>query len=79
MNWFDKICVGMAFVLGLTFLILGALGLFMGCKANFILPPVFGVIPAFFGWGIVRGIWYGWFARKRALLTPPSPPASPRE
>jgi hypothetical protein len=64
MNSFDKICAAMAFILGLGFLFLGALGLFMGCKANFTLPPVLGVVPAFVGWGIVRAVWFGWSARR---------------
>ena len=64
MNWFDKICATMAFVLGLLFLIFGLVGLFTGCSANFVLPPIFGVIPAFVGWGILRAVWFGWSARR---------------
>lgn len=60
MNAFDKVCAVPAFLLGIVFLLLGALGLFAGCKANFTLPPVLGVFPAFVGWGILRAIYIGW-------------------
>jgi hypothetical protein len=60
MNTFDKICAGGAFVLGIVFLVLGALGLFAGSRAQFTLPPVFGVLPAFVGWGILRSVWFAW-------------------
>lgn len=56
MNVFDRICCGIAFVLGLIMLALGALGLFTGCRAHFTLPPLLGVLPAFAGWGIVRAV-----------------------
>jgi hypothetical protein len=60
MNPFDKICAAAAFLLGILLLLLGAVGLFTGCKANFTLPPVLGVIPAFVGWGIVRAVYFAW-------------------
>jgi len=60
MNVFDKLCAALAFVLGGLLLILGAIGLFAGCRANFSLPPVFGIIPAFVGWGIVRAVYVAW-------------------
>lgn len=60
MNTFDKLCAIAAFPLGLALLILGGMGLFTGCRANFSLPPVLGVIPAFVGWGIVRSIYFAW-------------------
>jgi len=62
MNGFDKVCGALAFVLGLGLLLLGAIGLFAGCSANFTLPPVLGVIPALVGWGIVRPIYLSWNA-----------------
>jgi hypothetical protein len=60
MNAFDKLCAAFAFVLGLIFLVLGGIGLFTGCQANFTLPPVLGAIPAFVGWGIVRAVYFAW-------------------
>jgi hypothetical protein len=59
-NGFDKFCAVGAFVLGLVFLVLGVLGLFIGCKAYFTLPPLLGVVPAFIGWGIVRAVYFAW-------------------
>lgn len=60
MNLFDKICAASAFVLGIVLLVLGALGLFAGCNANFTLPPILGVIPALVGWGMVKPILVAW-------------------
>ena len=60
MNAFDKLCAAVAFVLGIVLLLLGVIGLFSGCSANFRLPPVFGVIPALVGWGIVRAVYVAW-------------------
>ena len=79
MNIFDKICAVFAALLGLVLLILGVLGLFVGCKAHFTLPPIAGVIPAFAGWGIVRSVYFGWKYVKppppgRSYPGPGSPP-----
>ena len=60
MNFFDKCCASLAFVLGLVFLILGAIGTFSGCQANFSLPPILGIVPAFVGWGMVRSVYVAW-------------------
>jgi hypothetical protein len=60
MNIFDKICIGVAFIMGVILLGLGVLGLFEGCNAHFSLPPLWGVIPAFVGWGIVRSVIVAW-------------------
>lgn len=60
LSGFDKFCAGSAFVLGIVFLMLGAIGLFAGCSAHFTLPPVVGVVPAFVGWGIVRAVRVAW-------------------
>lgn len=60
MNIFDKICAVAAFALGAVLLVLGVLGLFTGCNANFTLPPILGVIPAFVGWGIVKPVVVAW-------------------
>ncbi len=65
MNLFDKFCAVLAFILAIVFVILGVLGLFFGCNANFSLPPILGVIPAFVGWGIIRAVICGWSAGKR--------------
>ena len=64
MNVFDRICAVGGFVLGLVLLSLGVLGLFTGCSANFSLPPVLGVLPAFVGWGILRAIVVAWNVSK---------------
>jgi hypothetical protein len=64
MNLFDRICAVPAVILGAILLVLGILGLFTGCKANFTLPPVVGVLPAVVGWGIIRSVWVAWKVRK---------------
>ena len=81
MNIFDKSCAVFSFVLGGLLLLLGVMGLFVGCNANFTLPPILGVIPAFVGWGIVRSIWVAWrsggefvgLPEPRSPLAPPTP------
>jgi hypothetical protein len=60
MRFVDRICFLLAVPVGLLLLVLGAFGAFVGCSANFTLPPVLGVAPALVGWGIVRGAWLGW-------------------
>lgn len=60
MNAFEKVCAGMAFVLGATFLVLGIVGLFTGCSAHFKLPPILGALPALVGWGIVKSVSLSW-------------------
>lgn len=59
-NVFDKVCAFVAFPLAIVLLFLGGFGLIFGCQAFFTLPPVVGVIPAFAGWGTIRGIWVAW-------------------
>ena len=54
MTSFDRVCAALAFVLGAALAVLGVLGIFFGCSAHFTLPPIFGVIPALVGWGIIR-------------------------
>ena len=68
MNAFDRICAVTAFVLGVILLALGALGTFTGCRANFTLPPVLGIFPAFVGWGILRAIVIAWKVPSAASL-----------
>ena len=88
MNVFDKLCAMSGFVLGLVFLVLGVLGLFNGCQANFSLPPGAGVLPAFIGWGdrsggvlrlepARRSGWIGW-VRNTFRVRRPAPPCSRR-
>ena len=60
MNLFDKICAVLAFVLGIIFVLLGVFGAFTGCKANFTLPPILGIIPLLVGWGIIKSILVAW-------------------
>ena len=60
LNGFDKFCCALAALLGVAFLILGALGLFMSINVHFTLPPVLGVIPAFVGWGVLKAIYVSW-------------------
>ena len=60
MNVFDKVCAIPAFLIGIVFLILGAMGLFFGCKANFTLPPILGFFPALVGWAICKSIYVAW-------------------
>ncbi len=66
MNAFDKVCAVLAFPLGVVLLVLGVIGLFSGCNASFVLPPILGVAPAFVGWGIVRPVVVAWKISSRA-------------
>ncbi|MCK5000510.1 MAG: hypothetical protein KAS23_13290 [Anaerohalosphaera sp.] len=59
-NLFDKICAVLAFVLGVIFMLLGGLGIFTGCSANFTLPPILGGLPLLIGWGIIKAILVAW-------------------
>jgi len=63
-NIFDKMCSVLAFTLGIVFILLGVIGLFTGCKADFTLPPILGAVPAFVGWGIVKPVVVAWKAPK---------------
>ena len=60
MSGFDKFCAATALLLGIALLILGVLGLFVGCKAYFTLPPILGVLPAIVGWGVIRAVMVAW-------------------
>ena len=60
LNVFDKICAVLAFLLGIIFVLLGGLGAFTGCRANFTLPPILGVLPLLVGWGIIKSILVAW-------------------
>ncbi len=52
MSIFEKICIILAVPLGAILMILGALGLFLGCSFNFTLPPILGGVPFLVGYGI---------------------------
>ena len=52
MSTFEKICAALAICIGAIFMILGIVGLFMGAKAHFTLPPLLGALPFFVGYGI---------------------------
>ncbi len=72
MNIFDKICACLAFALGVVFIVLGIPGLFTGCKANFSLPPILGVVPALVGWGIIKSIIVAWNRPKQRQTVVPT-------
>ena len=67
MNTFDKICAVLAFPLGIVLLILGAIGVFIGCKASFTLPPILGIVPGLVGWGVIRAVIVAWRQPRRIL------------
>jgi hypothetical protein len=52
MTTFDKICAALSISIGAIFMVLGVIGLFIGAKAYFTLPPILGVLPFFLGWGM---------------------------
>jgi hypothetical protein len=70
MNLFDKICAMFAFSLGVVMVLLGVFGVFFGCHANFTLPAVIGILPAFFGWGVIRSVYFGWQFKKPIARVP---------
>lgn len=72
MNIFDKICACLAFALGAVFIVLGILGMFTGCKANFSLPPILGAVPALVGWGIIKSIIVAWKRPKQQQTVVPT-------
>ena len=79
MNAFDKLCAAVAFLLGIIFLVLGFIGLFTGCQANFRLPPLVGVLPAFVGWGIVRAVYVAWDRPSSPVPRPFDEPDDPAD
>ncbi len=52
MNLFDKICAILTVPIGAAFIVIGAIGFFMGSSAHFTLPPIVGVLPFFLGWSM---------------------------
>jgi len=54
LNMFEVLCVILALLLGIVIAIQGLLGLIWGSSAHYSLSPVWGLVPFFFGWGIVR-------------------------
>lgn len=73
MNTFDKFCAAIAFLLGIVFVILGGIGVFTGCSANFKLPPILGVLPALAGWGIMKSVRVAWHATPKGPIITGSP------
>lgn len=57
---FEKFCAVIAFLVAIPLMLLGVIGVFLGCSANFTLPPILGVLPAFAAWGIIRPIIKVW-------------------
>ncbi len=72
MNTFDRICAASAGLLGVILLLLGLIGLFAGCKAQFTLPPVIGVLPALVGWGILKAVKVAWNVPPGGRRNPPN-------
>jgi len=60
MTTFDKVCACVAIPIGALFLLLGVVGLFMGCSARFTLPPGLGVLPFFLGWAMTVPLIRAW-------------------
>ncbi len=52
MNTFDKICACISIPIGIVFMVLGVIGLFIGSNAHFTLPPILGGLPFFLGWAM---------------------------
>src|SRR5207248_4889625 len=71
MSKFDKFCAVLAVVLAVVLLLLGVIGLFAGCSANFTLPPVLGVLPTLIGWGIIRSVIVAFRASPPPYVDPP--------
>ncbi len=79
MNLFDRICAVLAMILGVVLLALGIVGIFIGCKASFTLPPILGALPALVGWGIAKSVWVAWSVGRKPVepLVIPIPRPSP--
>ncbi len=77
MNLFDKLCAALAFLLGVVFVLLGIMGIFTGCNANFTLPPILGGLPLLVGWGIVRSVTKAWNLPSAKEVPPRQPGAPP--
>lgn len=78
MNAFDRFCAVLAGILAVPLLILGVIGVFAGSSAHFSLPPILGVAPAFFGWGILRSVMIAWnvpSTQPVSVESPQTPPA----
>jgi hypothetical protein len=52
MSKFDKFCALLTIPVGVIFLVLGTVGLFLGAEAHFTLPPVLGALPFLLGWSM---------------------------
>lgn len=60
LNAFDRLCVIVAFPVGIGFLFVGLPGCFMGANLNLTLPPVLGGLVFLAGWGILKAIIVAW-------------------
>ncbi|MCX6375597.1 MAG: hypothetical protein NTU88_06115 [Armatimonadetes bacterium] len=52
LSGFDKVCAALSIGVGVVFMGLGVIGLFIGASAHFTLPPILGALPFFLGWGM---------------------------
>ncbi len=80
MSGFDRFCAVLAAGLGALLLLMGVFGLFAGIRANFSLPPVLGLFPAFVGWGVIRSVMLAWNVTRDSsdnVAPPPTPPIDP--
>ena len=62
MSVFDKSCSLLAVLLGGVLVLAGAFGAFFGISLSFSLPPLLGLLPLLFGWGIYRMFRVSWQA-----------------
>jgi hypothetical protein len=75
MNAIEKLCAMLALLLGAALMVAGAFGTFFGIRMSFALPPLLGIVPLFFGWGIYRMFRISWQADRiaRRAQTRPKP------
>ncbi|MCA9177848.1 MAG: hypothetical protein KDB14_25450 [Planctomycetales bacterium] len=76
---FNRLCMSLAFFVGLGLAILGTFGFFLGSSAHFVLPPILGGLPLLVGWGIVIAVIRAWdvIPQKRPLRAPAPDPKFP--
>jgi hypothetical protein len=60
LNAFDKTCAVLAMIVAALLMLLGVIGTFAGCSANFMLPPILGALPALVAWGIIKPVIVAW-------------------
>ena len=66
MTVFDKICAALSIAIGAIFMLMGVIGLFVGSKAHFVLPPILGGLPFLLGWGMCVPLVKYWRMSNRA-------------